>query len=174
MKVEACHVAEGALLSAVLAVFWLACVATVRLHEMLVGIGAIVISAAFSMFVVSTLPLRFRPRLSELAEIWRLPWNVATDLVQVLIVLLLDFAGRRAPSLFVAAPWGPVRNNARDTARRALAISYTTVSPNMVVVGIDCGRGKILFHQIKKSGVPKLTQNLGAGTGAGSGEGAGR
>lgn len=165
MKIATCHLIEGTLLSAALIVFWLACVATVRPHEIFVGIGAVIVSAAFAMFVVSTLPLRFRPSLPDLAQIWRLPWNVAVDLAQILLVLLLDFGGQRAPSLFRAAHWGPVHNNGPDTAKRALAVSYTTVSPNMVVVGIDCGRGQILFHQLKKSGVPKMTRNLGAGGG---------
>ena len=142
--------------------FWIACVSSVRLHELLVGVAATVVSTAFSIFVIRTLPLHFRPTFSQVAEIWRLPWNVAVDLAQVIFVLLLDFAGRSAPSLFRATRWRPVASDGTETASRTLATAYTTISPNMVVVGIDCERRWMLFHQISKSEVPAMTQRLGA------------
>lgn len=151
------------MLTVALAVFWVACVSTVRWHELLVGIGAVALAVTSCLFVVNTLPLQFQPKLREIAEIWRLPACVVVDLVQITRVLILDFAGRPAPSLFRSAPWRPVENNGRDTAKRALAVAYTTVSPNCIVVGIDCGRRQILLHQLRKSPVSTLTQNLGAG-----------
>lgn len=155
-------IAQAFILIVALAVFWVACVATVHPHELILGAGAVLVSVSSCLFVVSTLPLQFRPTLREIAQVWRLPGYVVIDLIQITLVLFLDFAGRHAPSLFRSAPWGPVENNGRDTAKRALAISYTTVSPNCIVIGIDCGRGQILFHQLKKSPVPKMTRNLGA------------
>jgi multisubunit Na+/H+ antiporter MnhE subunit len=150
-------------LTVALAVFWVACVSTVRSHELLVGLGAVLLSVGSCLFVIRTLPLQFCPTLGEIAQIWRLPAYVAVDLIQITLVLILDLAGRRAPSLFRSAPWGPVRNDCRDTAKRVLAVSFTTVSPNCIVVGIDCGRGQMLFHQLKKSPVSAMTRNLGAG-----------
>jgi hypothetical protein len=154
--------AQAFILTGALAVFWVSCVATLRSHELLVGAGAVLLSVTSCLFVVRMLPLRFRPTLADLAQIWRLPVSVVKDLAQVLWVLLLALGGRRAPSFFCSAPWWPVKNNGRDTARRALAVGYGTVSPNCIVVGIDCGRGQILLHQLKKSPVPAMTRNLGA------------
>ncbi len=158
-------VAQTLVLTVALAVFWIACVATVRAHELLVGAGAVLLSVASSLFVVRTLPLRFRPSVREIAQIWHIPSTVVIDLFQITLILARDFAAQTAPSLFRSAPWGPVRNNGEDTAKRALAITYTTVSPNCIVVGIDCKRGQILFHQLKATSVPTLTRNLGAGAG---------
>lgn len=157
--------AQTLVLTVALAVFWIACVPTVRTHELLVGAGAVLLSVASSLFVVRTLPLRFRPSMAEIAQIWRVPSTVVLDLFQITLVLARDFAGQTAPSLFRSAPWRPIRNNGEDTAKRALAITYTTVSPNCIVVGIDCKRGQILLHQLKADPVPTLTQNLGAGAG---------
>jgi multisubunit Na+/H+ antiporter MnhE subunit len=154
--------AQAFALAVALAVFWLACVATVRPHELLVGVGAVLLSVSSCLFVVRTLPLQFRPTLKEIAQIWRVPAAIVIDVFRITQVLILDFAGRRAPSLFRSAPWGPVENTARDTAKRALAVSYTTLSPNCIVVGIDCRRRQILFHQLEKSPVSKMTRNLGA------------
>lgn len=163
MKQRSRRIAEAVVLTLALAVFWLVCVSTVRWHEMLVGVGALLLSVASCLFVVSTLPLQFQPKLREIAQIRRLPAYVVSDLIEITRVLILDYAGRRAPSLFRSAPWGPVRNTGRDTAKRALAVSYTTVSPNCIVVGIDCGRGQILFHQLKESPISTMTRTLGAG-----------
>jgi hypothetical protein len=163
MTKQSRSVAQAMVLTVALAVFWVACVATVRSHEMIVGLGAVLLSVLSCLYVVRTLPLQFRPTLGEVAQIWRLPVYIVVDLLQITWVLILDCAGRPAPSLFRSAPWGPVENNGRDTAKRALAVSYSTVSPNCIVVGIDCGRGQILFHNLKKSPIPKMMRNLGAG-----------
>ncbi len=155
--------AQAVVLTVALAIFWVACVSTVHLHELMVGLIAVLLAVSSCLYVVRTLPLRFRPTLREIAQIWRLPACVVIDLIQITGVLFVDLAGRRAPSLFRSARWGPVANDGRDTAKRALAVAYTTVSPNCIVVGIDCGRGQILFHQLKKSPLSAIMRNLGAG-----------
>jgi hypothetical protein len=145
-----------------LSLFWIACVATFHTHEMFVGLAAVTLSVAFCVYVIHTLPLEFQPRLRDLIQVWRLPWYVVTDVARVTWILFRDLAGHPAGSHFVAAPWGPVENNGRDTARRALAVAYTTVSPNCVVVGVDCGRGQILLHELEPTSLSRMTRNLGA------------
>ena len=150
-------------LSMALMVFWVACVANFHLHEMLLGLPAVLGATAFSFFAIRKLPIRFRPAMRDVAEIVRLPANVAVDLALVLWVLLLDLMGRRAPGLFRSSAWRANSDDPRDLARRALAVAYTTVSPNCVVVGIDRDRRQILFHQLKKDPLPEMTRRLGAG-----------
>jgi hypothetical protein len=144
-----------------LSVFWVACVATFQADEMIVGIAAVALSVAFCVYVIHTLPLEFKPTLRDLVQVWRLPWYVVTDLVRVMWILVRDCAGHPAPSHFFSAPWYAVANTGRDTARRALAVAYTTVSPNCIVIGIDCGRRQILVHQLEPSGISRMTRNLG-------------
>jgi hypothetical protein len=43
-----------------------------------------------------------------------------------------------------------------------LAVAYTTMSPNFIVLGINTKEKGLVFHQIERSGVPKMTKNLGA------------
>lgn len=166
---KARRVALQALIQIVtLGVFWIACVASFHLHEMMVGLAAVALSVAFCLYVLRTLPLQFRPTRSDLLPLLSLPWYVLVDLLLVARVLLRDLLGRRAPSLFRSAPWRPVKNNGRDTARRVLAIACTTVSPNCIAIGIDCERGQFLFHQLQADRLPRFTCTLGAQETAGN------
>lgn len=151
------------LLTAALAVFWVACVASFHLHEMLLGIPAVAAAVVFAFYAICRLPIRFRPTARDLAQIVRLPWNVVVDLGLVLWVLVLDLSGRRATGVFRSAAWRANSDDPRDLARRALAVAYTTVSPNCVVVGIDRERKQILFHQLRQAPLGEMTRRLGAG-----------
>lgn len=151
------------LLTVALAVFWVACVATFHLHEMLLGIPAVVASVVFAFYAISKLPIRFRPTARDLAQIARLPVNVVVDLGLVLWVLALDLTGRRAAGVFRSAAWRANSDDPHDLACRALAVAYTTVSPNCIVVGIDRERKQILFHQLRRAPLGAMTRRLGAG-----------
>lgn len=155
--------AQVALLTGGLIVFWLACVASFHPHELLLGIPAVLGSVTFSFYAIRKLPIRFRPRFRDLAELVHLPANVAMDLALVLWVLALDLIGRRARALFRSAPWRANSDNPRDLARRTLAVAYGTVSPNCIIVGIDRKQRRILFHQMKKAPISAMTRRLGAG-----------
>ena len=152
-------------LTVALAVFWLAFVADLRPDDMYVGIPAVILSIAFAFFAVRRLPIRFRPTVRDLAQIWRLPWYIVSGLAEIAWVLAKDFVGKRAESLMRAAHWYPTGNDGHDVALRTLATGYTTVAPNFIIVGIDRERGRMLFHQVSKSSVPIMTQRLGAGSG---------
>jgi len=165
MKTASRKAAQSIFLCVALSVFWIACVATFHVHEMLVGAGAVTLALGFSIFVVRTLPLHFRPTLRDLLELWRLPAYMAIDVAQVTLVLAKDLLGKAAPSLFRATPWAPVGEDGQSVAKRTLAIAGTTVSPNFIVIGIDCKRRQLLFHQLKDTPVPVMTQRLGAGAG---------
>lgn len=159
------YAGQAILLCVALSIFWIACVASFRPHELYVGIPSVALSVAFCLFTVRSLPLQFRPSFSDLIQAWRLPWYVVVDVVQIVLVLACDFAGRPAPSHFISVPWGPTMNNGTDTAKRSLAVACTTISPNVIVIGVDCGQGQMLLHQLRASPVPLMTRRLGAGGG---------
>lgn len=154
---------EAGLLSVVLTVFWVACVASFRVHELVLGAPAVAVSVGFAFFAIRKLPIRFRPGVRDVAEAVRLPGNVVVDLRRVLWVLALDLTGRRAAALFRAAAWRANGDDARDLARRVLAVAYGSASPNCVVVGIDRERQQILIHQLKKAPLTAMMRRLGAG-----------
>lgn len=153
---------ESVILAVALMGFWIACVGNHMLHDLLLGAVAVILSLAFSVFVVRTLPLHFRPTLYQISQIRHLPWDVIVDLGQIVVALAVDFAGDRCGSYFRSSPWHRISDDGGEVAARTLAIAYTTVSPNMVVVGIDHDRHQMLFHQLRKSDIPQMTINLGA------------
>ncbi|HLJ75966.1 MAG TPA: hypothetical protein VKT75_01060 [Acidobacteriaceae bacterium] len=152
-------------LTIALAVFWLAFIADLQPDDLYVGIPAVILSVAFAFFSIRRLPIRFRPTLRDLMQLWRLPWYIVSGIAEIAWVLAKDLVGKRAESLFRAAPWYPNGDDGHDIALRSLAVAYTTVAPNFIIVGIDRERGRMLFHQVSESSVPIMTQRLGAGSG---------
>jgi hypothetical protein len=117
------------------------------------------------MFVVNLqYPSRFSPTTADLLACWRLPWYLVTGTGEVLLVAAKDLLGiKRAQSLFQVARFNAgAKDNPEATARRVLAAAYTTVAPNFIVVGVNSSDQSMLFHQIERSAVPRMTQELGA------------
>lgn len=143
---------------------WLLFVGSFSLHELLIGIIAAVLASAGMVVVKIFYQTPFSPDASDLLALWRLPWYLLSDTFVVLTVAAKDLLGtERADSLFRVVPFQAGRTkNPRMTARRALATLYSTVAPNSIVLGVNTKDQKLLFHQIKRSSVPKMTEQLGA------------
>ena len=143
---------------------WIVFTGTLSPHELLVGVIAAVLSVAGILVVNLQYPARFAPTLKELLAAWRLSWYLISGTWEILVVAGRDLVGaKRARSLFRVARFAAgEEQDPHDTARRTLATLYTTVAPNFIVLGINASDKKLLFHQIERSSVPKMTQTLGA------------
>lgn len=144
--------------------FWLVFVGTFAFHELLIGlIGAAL--ASIGLIVIDVCyPARFSPALGELLALWRLPWYLLSGTWEIVLVAAKDLLGiDKAKSLFRVARFDAGEEcDPSDVARRVLAAGYTTVAPNFIVLGVNSSDQKLLFHQIERSSVPKMTQTLGA------------
>ncbi len=143
---------------------WLFFVGTFSLHELLIGIIAAVLASAGMVVVTIFYQTPFSPGAADLLALWRLPWYLVSGTWEVLVVAAKDLVGsERAESVFRVAPFDAgATKDPRKTARRALAAIYTTIAPNFIVLGVNPSDHKLLFHQIKRSSVPKMTEQLGA------------
>lgn len=143
---------------------WLIFVGTFELHELLIGIIGAVFASVGMVVLGLEFPVPFSPRISDLFACWRLPWYLLSDTRVVFAVAVKDWLGiERARSLFRVCPFDA--GNKKDphrSARRALATLYSTVAPNSIVLGVNASNQKLLFHQIQRSSVPKMTEQLGA------------
>ena len=132
--------------------------------EMLAGIGVAVVAAVMACVVQHADDSHFRPHPQDLLQIIFLPWLLVQGTCEILWVAMRDlFGGRKAVSAFRLLTFET--GNARDphsTARLVLAVIYTTMTPTSVVLGINVRDRQMLFHQIQRSGIPKLLKNLGA------------
>jgi hypothetical protein len=93
-----------------------------------------------------------------------LPWLFARGSIDIFATLLRQlFGGAPAQSLLQEVAFDVGAEDDPDAvARRALAIGYTTMTPNFVIIGIDRQRRTMLYHQIDRSPVPEMTRRLGA------------
>ena len=67
-----------------------------------------------------------------------------------------------APSLMLAVPFDMGGDDPESHARRALAVTLTTLTPNAVVLGFVPEPGLMLLHQIMPAKLSRMTINLGA------------
>jgi len=69
---------------------------------------------------------------------------------------------KKPDSVLRSIPFDGGGNSARASARRALALIFTTTPPNFIVIGIDGNKASMLVHQVEPSDVPEITKRLGA------------
>ena len=143
---------------------WLLFTGTFSLHELLIGIIAALLASVGMVVVTICYSTPFSPTAKDVLAMWRLPWYVVSDTWVVLLVAAKDLIGmHRADSLFRVVPFeAGAKGDPRKSARRVLAVVYSTMAPNSIVLGVNVSDQKLLFHQIKRSSVPKMTRQLGA------------
>jgi hypothetical protein len=126
------------------------------------AIGAAVTATA-SRIVLQNRITPLRSEWRAFGQVWRVPKYVVTGTWEICAVLARDILLRdRAPSLMYAVRFEDGGDDDKASFRRALAVAWTTATPNFVVVGIDRERGLLIYHQIRVSGIPEMTKRLGA------------
>lgn len=147
-----------------LALGWICFVGSLHFHEMLVGAVVVVLCTSFCWLIFSSETLPLAVRMRDVLQVWRVPWEIVKDTIIVTRVLFADlFAGKPAPSLYRACGFRTSQRDPVLVERSALAVMYATMSPNMIVIGIDPAQSKMLFHQISRDTLSDLTRKLGAG-----------
>jgi hypothetical protein len=149
-----------------IAILWILFVGGVRLDEMIVGAGVIVLSAAFLYQVWRTESLKIDLKMQDLAQGWRIPWYIFVGTCEVVAIFFKDlFKVKRAGSFYRVSEFKTSETNPRLIARRVLAIFYSTMAPDLIVIGIDPRQNRMLVHQLKRRGLSKMTKALGARSG---------
>ncbi len=142
---------------------WLAFTQSLSATELAAGLAAAAVAGTASSVAwahgVTTLAGAWR----DLAQAWRLPWYALAGTGEILLVLGRQLlAGRPAPSLLRAVAYPLERGRRAGEARAALAVAYTTITPNFIVLGLDRDRGLLWYHQIRAGPVLPMTVRLGA------------
>lgn len=141
---------------------WLLYTAKLVLNEVMAGIPAAILAALASEIVRGEEHPRFLPNAQMLLPIWRVPLDIVRDSVLISWKLLSAAATLRRPSgTFLAVPFKAGGSDRRSVARRTLAIEFSTMSPNAIIVGIDRRRDVLLFHQLTDDRMPQVAYILG-------------
>jgi hypothetical protein len=88
---------------------------------------------------------------------------MASGIWEITVVLFKDLTYlSRAGSYYRVSGFKTGKRDRIAVARTVLTTVYTTTAPNFIVIGIDPELSRMLFHQIERSSVPKMTRALGA------------
>ncbi len=141
---------------------WILLVAGTRLHEMIVGAGAVVLATLYLRMVHESSHNSLRLRWKDLAQCWRIPWYMVCDTGVVTRVLIADLLQLRpAGSYYRVRGFASSKHDPATVGRGVLTVLYMTATPNSIVLGIEPQSGRMLFHQLERASVPKMAQSLG-------------
>lgn len=141
---------------------WILFTSLPEMNEITAGLAAAFLGAAGDAVVKATEFARFRPRFRHAMLILAEPWYVAKDTVLVFWELLRRIAGMPRRSRLKVVPFDGGGDDLNGSARRTLAISYSTISPNTIVLGIDRERNLLLLHEMVPAETPWIAKQLGA------------
>lgn len=143
---------------------WLLFIASsVNAHELVLGLFCAAAAILFTHFVSKTAGMPFKLRLRDFALGWRIPGYIVADALVVALVLVKDLLGiQKAGNLFRVCGFETSAHDPVRIARTVLAVAYSTCSPNCIVIGIDQTQSRMLFHQLSRSSMPRMTRALGA------------
>jgi multisubunit Na+/H+ antiporter MnhE subunit len=145
---------------------YLAFTSNTGFRELIAGAFVAGVATLATLVFSSAGKVQFRFQLRDVLEAWRIPWSVVSGTVEVLHGLSKQlFTRAGAPSFLAAVPFRT--GNPRSLAthgRCALAVTYTTATPNFIVIGIIEEQKLLLYHQILPGEVITMTRNLGAGS----------
>lgn len=141
---------------------WMLFVSLLQTNEFVAGMAAALLGAIADAVVKATDFARFRPRFRHVLLVFVTPWYVVRDTVVVFWVLAKKLAGVPLQSSLKVIPFAAGEDSVEDNARRALATGYSTISPNTIVLGIDCERNLLLLHEISPSETSWMLKQLGA------------
>jgi multisubunit Na+/H+ antiporter MnhE subunit len=147
----------------IVALLWAGFTAGFKLHEMLVGLLATGLTVLFFANLLRTETLNLELRGRDLLCVAHVPASILKDCWIALVVLFEDLVGKRpAESRYVACGFKTGQRDPLLVGRSALAVTYATMSPNMIVIGIDPAQSLMLYHQLRRDRVPDFVRALGA------------
>ena len=142
---------------------WLAFTDDVGYREIVAGFLGAAISATAGAVYSMQGKCHFRFRLKDVAQGWRIPWQAIKDTWAIFRAIWTLGRSKKAGSLLAAVPFEPGRpGDPLAEARRALAVTYTTITPNVIVLGIVREQGLMLYHQIVGDPSLEIARRLGA------------
>lgn len=142
--------------------FWFVFVGDFALSEIYAGLIVAGLSTIASDIVLADKIALFYANPGWLSLAGRLPREILVDSARVCGVLYRRLSTGALPrsGIFTLSFDGD-GDDAASATRRALAITYGSVSPNSIVVGIDRDRGLLFYHQLEPAPVSPLLEHLG-------------
>ncbi len=143
-------------------ILWVCFTFSLSVAELLVGAASAALTVIALEFAFRAEPLFFHPTWTMLGQTRKLPWLILKGLATLISVFWSRLRSGRSESVFRLVRFNATAVTPKEAAQRALVVSFSTTPPNSIVVGIDREKQQMLLHQVKKTALPKLIQNLEA------------
>jgi multisubunit Na+/H+ antiporter MnhE subunit len=141
---------------------WMLFVSKLQLAEAVVGVFAAVVATIADSAVKGERFARFAPHSRDLLLVFWTPWSFVRGTILILGELARRLLSTRSRERLTAVPFHAGGEDAHSSARRAVAITFTSISPDTIVIGIDHERNFMLMHLLPAQPVPKIAKRLGA------------
>jgi hypothetical protein len=146
----------------ILVLLWMLFVSKLQRMEFWLGVGVAAFAAVADAVVKRKKIVHFLPHAGGLALIFLEPWYALDGTWEIMAALGKRLLGRRSEAQFKIVKFDMGGNDRASQARRGLAITYFTIPPNFIVMGMDCERAAMVVHQVSPSAVPLIAKRLGA------------
>ena len=138
---------------------WVLFTGSFSLHELVLGAAFTALTLGVTALAWRNMGILFSPTVRQVFCLWRIPWYVLHDSVEVSLILANDVLGFREAGSHFRAVTFPSDTEKHDIARAVLATTGTTMTPSTIVLGVE--DDLLLLHQLQRSPLPKMIADLG-------------
>lgn len=139
---------------------WFLFTSKFALDEALLGIGCALLTTYITASAWRRMKIRFSPTLPQLLTGWSAVWHYFSGSWQMLVILAKTLTAIQAPGSYYRAANFRLARGERGVAQKILATAYVSATPDSIVIGAD--GETLLFHQMERSGVPRILGDLEA------------
>jgi len=138
---------------------WVLFTGSFSLHELVLGAAFTALTLGVTALAWRNMGILFSPTVRQVFCLWRIPWYVLHDSMEVSMILAKDMLGIREAGSHFRAVTFPSDTEKHDIARAVLATTGTTMTPSTIVLGVE--DDLLLLHQLQRSSLPKMIADLG-------------
>lgn len=143
-------------------VLWLIFADNYGSRELVTGAVAAALATYFVELFSARTREHFRMRIKYVAQAVHIPALLSTDTWILMVAIKRRMLGQKLPGGIVAVHFRSGADTPVSRARRSLAITYLTLTPNTLVFDISTESQLLFFHTLIRRPVPSFLKIMGA------------
>ena len=143
-------------------ILWLVLANSYGVREVAAGALSAGLVTFFAALFAGKNSERYEIRMSYLAPAIHIPGLLLSDTWILLIAIKRKLLGSRTVSHIVGVSFRSGGDDAAARTRRAVVITYLTLTPNTVALGISEHSDLLFFHALLPRPVPSFVKSLGS------------
>lgn len=131
-------------------------------RELAVSVVAAGIATLGAIVYARQRKIAFRFRVAFLIPAARVPLVMVTDTRLLLVQVARRLLGHIPASLIVTVEFDCGEGRSSEAGRRALAVTFLTLTPNTVVLDICPDEPELVYHELTPAPLPGFAREMGA------------